>query len=104
MMIIGNHEPPKTRVLIVDDDPDTVASAELLFQWEGYETRTASNGIEAVARTILYCPDIVLLDIAIPPPDGYTVARTIRERPLSPQPVLIAVTGYADKTTKLKCA
>ena len=99
MVIIGNHEPPKTQVLVVDDNPDTVESTALLFQSERYETRTASNGVEAVERTMIYCPDIVLLDIANPRLDGYAVARTIRKRPLSPQPVLFAVTGYADKTS-----
>jgi len=97
MVIIGSHEPPKTRVLVVDDNPDTVESTAMLFQSARYETRTASNGVEAVERTMIYRPDIVLLDIALPRQDGYAVARTIRKQPLSPQPVLIAVTGYADK-------
>ena len=104
-MIIGqNSHVPKPRVLVVDSDLDTVESTVLLFQSGGYETRTASDGVEAVERVATYRPDIVLLDLAIPRLDGYAVARTIRERPPPQQPILIATTSYADKASKLKSA
>ena len=102
-MIVQN-DPPKARILVVDDDRDAADTTAILLEMDGYEARTAADGVEAVERISSYCPDIVLLDLAIPRLNGYGVARTVRERALPQQPILVAVTGYADKATRLKCA
>jgi len=95
---------PELCVLVVDDHADTVESIAMLFKMSGYETHTAATGAEALEQIARYCPDIVLLDLAIPKPDGYEVARAVRARPLAKSPLLIAVTGLSDTACKRQCA
>jgi CheY-like chemotaxis protein len=94
----------RPRVLVVDDDADTVESTALLFQLQGFDTDTALSGCEAIERARAVCPDLVLLDIAMPAMDGYEVARSLREIPCVPPPLLVAVTGLAYQVDKRRCA
>lgn len=64
-------------ILIVEDDADIRASMAELFQVEGYEVRTASNGQEGLNSlthaTVL--PDVILLDLMMPIKDGFEFRR-----------------------------
>jgi len=84
----------QTRVLVVDDSVDTAESLAMLLGLEGYETRTAHDGIAALAAARDFHPDMVLLDIGLPGADGYTVAERIRHDECLHDVVLIAMTGY----------
>ena len=82
------------RVLIVEDFPDT---ADLLGRYArliGCETRTALTGEEALKIAMEFLPQIVLLDIGLPDIDGWTVARTLREKLETIHPVVIAITAF----------
>ena len=71
------------RVLVVDDDAD---SLDLLTRWlsmEGYDTLRARNGTEALQRIEADRPDLILLDLIIPPPDGIGVLPVKRSFPVS---------------------
>jgi CheY-like chemotaxis protein len=83
------------RILVADDDEDTVASLSTLLREEGYAVRGVHRGAEVLDAIFHFAPDIVLLDIGMPRMSGYEVARTLRERYGSARPVLIAVTGRA---------
>jgi len=93
----------KFRILIVDDDRDSV---DLLSQWlamGGYEITTAASGQEALRRIPTDRPDLVLLDLLIPPPDGLQVMRAIkRDRVLSTIPVVV-MTVKRDVKSKVEC-
>jgi CheY-like chemotaxis protein len=65
-------------VLIVDDEPNIVLSLKFLIAQEGYEVRTAGNGEEALRALAERLPDLVLLDVMMPKPDGFEVCQTIR--------------------------
>jgi two-component system response regulator VicR len=67
------------KVLIVDDEPDTLELVKLVLESEGFETLLAKSGIEAVAQ-IEKKPDLVLLDIMMPDMDGWDVFRKIKEK------------------------
>ncbi len=67
------------KVLIVDDEPDTLELVKLVLESGGFETLLAKSGIEAVAQ-IEKKPDLVLLDIMMPDMDGWDVFRKIREK------------------------
>lgn len=90
------------RVLVVEDDHDSVRSLMLLLRTEGYEVTgvgSAKGMWEALRSTE---PDVVLLDINLPDASGYQVARELRRRfgEDSGKPALIAVTAWnkgADK-------
>ncbi len=93
----------KFRILVVDDDRDSV---DLLTQWltmGGYEVTSAVDGQEALRRVQSDRPDLVLLDILIPPPDGMQVMRAIkRDRVLSTIPVVV-MTVKRDVKSKVEC-
>ena len=82
------------RILVVDDNVDTVLSFSMLLEAHGHQVRTANDGIAAVKEAIEFRPDIALLDIGLPGLNGYEVAKRIRQERGLEQIVLVALTGY----------
>jgi DNA-binding response OmpR family regulator len=79
--------------LIVDDYADGANSLEVLLRVNGHDTRVALDGPRALAAAREWAPDVVLLDIGLPGPDGFEVARQLRAL-LGPRPRLLAVSGF----------
>jgi len=67
------------RVLIVDDDDDSLAYLSNIVGEAGYEVETLSDSSEAVARMQADPPDMVFLDIQMPRTNGFQVLRAIRD-------------------------
>ena len=88
------------RVLVVDDNVDTVLSFSMLLRASGHEVQTAHDGLAAVQAAIDYRPDIVLLDIGLPGLNGYEVAKQIRQHPELKHVVLVALTGYGQDSDR----
>jgi CheY-like chemotaxis protein len=84
----------RCRVLIVDDNADAARSLAMLLEMGGHDVRLCYDGDSAVTEAETFHPDVVFLDIGLPGRDGLEVARDLRMRALSPQPVLVALTGY----------
>ena len=82
------------RVLVVDDDADTVESTALMLQGDGHEVATASDTLHTLVRAMSFRPELILLDLAMPRTDGFQLARQIRQLPLRTTPYLVAVTGH----------
>ena len=83
-------------ILIVEDDPTVSGLLETLMQMEGYETVTASDGLEGLLKAEFRRPSVVLLDVMMPNVDGERVLGELQSRPdFAEVPVLI-VTGRAD--------
>lgn len=68
-------------VLIVDDEPNIVLSLKFLIAQQGYEVRAAYSGEEALQSLRAQVPDLILLDVMMPKPDGYEVCQKIRATP-----------------------
>jgi two-component system, OmpR family, response regulator VicR len=68
------------KVLIVDDEPDTLELVKLVLESGGFKTVSAANGIEALNQVDVSKPDLVLLDIMMPDMDGWEVFRKIKEK------------------------
>jgi DNA-binding response OmpR family regulator len=66
------------KVLIVDDEPNIVASLEFLMARQGYETLVVDDGDEALAAVERFQPDLVLLDVMLPHRDGFEVCQQLR--------------------------
>jgi pilus assembly protein CpaE len=66
------------KILLVDDDMDTLRLVGLMLQRQGYEVRAANSGIQALAIIQNELPDLILLDVMMPEIDGYEVARRLR--------------------------
>ncbi|HVL34924.1 MAG TPA: MEDS domain-containing protein [Burkholderiales bacterium] len=88
-------EPARRRVLVVDDNPDSVTTMALALKLLGHEVRTAASGPAALAAAEDLRPDVVLLDLGLPGMDGYEVARRLRALPAARAARIVALTGYA---------
>jgi PAS domain S-box-containing protein len=88
---------PPLRILVVDDNTDTAASLAILLNLAGHETRTAHDGLEAVATAEKFRPDVVLLDIGLPRLNGLDACRRIREQPWGKNTFLVALTGWGQE-------
>ena len=84
------------RILIVDDDPSIGEVLELFLRAEGYETRVATSGPQALDFFDEYQPHLVLLDLNLPGVDGISVCRSIREHSGTPIIMLTARTDPQD--------
>ncbi len=71
----------KSRVLVVDDDPDKLALLEFALTTAGYDVRTATDGEEGLGAVSSFQPDLVVSDVMMPRVNGYELARRIREDP-----------------------
>jgi PAS domain S-box-containing protein len=90
----GTAEPLPLRVLVVDDNVDTVESLSILLEMAGHEVRSAHSGPDALEAAAAFSPHAVLLDIGLPGLSGYEVARRLRDNPRLAGAALIAVSGY----------
>lgn len=88
------------RVLVVDDNVDTVLSFSILLRASGHDVFTANDGLMAVQVANERRPDVVLLDIGLPGLNGYEVAKRIRQQTSGKEVVLIALTGYGQDTDR----
>jgi len=101
---LTNTHPPitRSRVLVVDDYPDSAEAASLLLTLHGHECRTATTGQEALEKAAEFDPDVVILDIGLPDITGYEVARTLRARAGTRSLYLAAVTGWGQPEDRAK--
>ena len=77
----------RQRVLVVEDEPDTVLLLKNILRMAGYDVLSASNGQEALKKYKDHIPDIILLDLMMPEMDGWETLRYLRE--MSDVPVII---------------
>ena len=88
--------PRPRKVLVVDDNVASAQSLKLLLTLEGHEAQVVHDGpaaLEAISRNR---HEVVLMDIGLPGMSGYEVARRLRQQPELGNPLLVAVTGYAE--------
>jgi adenylate cyclase len=67
------------RILVVDDVPENVRLLEAVLEAQGYEVVSATDGAAALELAVSADPDLVLLDVMMPPPDGLEVCKRLRE-------------------------
>lgn len=94
--------PKKPRILIVDDNLQSVELLTALMQSEGYEVISASNGQEALARVATLPPDLLLLDIMMPGLDGFTVCQTLKADPATRLIPIVLITALGEEEHKLQ--
>jgi two-component system NtrC family sensor kinase len=95
--------PQKVRILIVDDDGE---SLELMWQWlalQGHDLAIARSGREALDRIRSSPPDLILLDVKHPAPEGLEVARAIKGDPANRTIPLIVTSVRRDPQTRVEC-
>lgn len=89
------------RILVVDDVPENVRLLEAVLAPRGYDIVSATDGRAALELAASAEPDLVLLDVMMPQPDGYTVCRELREREETAMlPVIMLTASDGPEKTK----
>jgi DNA-binding response OmpR family regulator len=97
--------PRRSKILIVDDEPFNVDYLEQALAELGYDTISAANGQEALAKVVADAPDLILLDVMMPVMDGFTVCRHLKaqdETRLIPIVIMTALDAKADRLTGIQ--
>ena len=88
-------------ILVVDDVPENVRLLEAVLEGEGYDVVSSTDGLAALELAVSAKPDLVLLDVKMPPPDGLAVCRQLRKQQATAVLPVIMLTASegAEKTT-----
>ena len=87
-----------SKVLIVEDDPNTVELIRLYLDRDGYQVVTASDGNEGLRLAREEAPDLIVLDLMLPGMDGMQICRTLREESEVP---IIMLTARVEEEDRL---
>jgi PAS domain S-box-containing protein len=93
------------RVLMVDDEPDSIAIVQRMLERRGAEVRAARSMDEAIEEFVRFAPHVVLSDIGMPEHDGYELIRRLHELPGGRSVPAVALTALAraeDRTRALR--
>ena len=80
-------------VLVVDDDPTIGRMVRRILRRAGFAVGVLERGRDAIAHTLTWIPDVILVDVQLGDMDGSVIVRELRERFGSATPPLIAMTG-----------
>ncbi|MGB8980795.1 MAG: response regulator [Anaerolineales bacterium] len=89
------------KILIIDDDLDTLRLVGLMLQRQGYQISAATNGQQGLDKAFEEDPDLILLDVMMPEMDGYEVARRLRQHPLTVETPILMFTAKTQLDDKV---
>jgi DNA-binding response OmpR family regulator len=84
------------RIMVVDDDPDTVTVLSRYLQREGFATLEALSGAQCLKLVGEQHVDVILLDLMMPEMDGFQVVRALKNNPATAEIPIIMVTARDD--------
>lgn len=90
------------RVLIVDDQMDSVALMLSYLRGQSFDILVARDGEDGLRKAAKGCPDVILLDVAMPGMDGYAVCRRLREDPRTASVPVIFLSANTTLAHKLE--
>ncbi len=88
-------------ILLVDDEPDVLDFLSYTIKNEGYRVFTASNGQEAVNKTIELSPTLIIMDVMMPEMDGIEACTTIRSNSSITQPIICLLTSRSEDYSQI---
>ncbi|MBE3142577.1 MAG: response regulator [Planctomycetes bacterium] len=89
------------KILIADDDVETLRLVGLMLQRQGYEIIAASNGSQALAQALSESPNLIILDVMMPDMDGYQVCRQLRLDPATSSTPILMFTAKSQVEDKV---
>lgn len=89
-------------ILLVEDSSEDRKPLAKLLKAKGYEVVCAKNAYEAMAACKQKMPDLIVLDVMIPPMDGLTFLMLLRQEPCGADVPVIVLTGADDETTNTR--
>jgi two-component system alkaline phosphatase synthesis response regulator PhoP len=88
------------KILIVDDDVQVTTLLKSFLTSEGHEVTGITHSSKAIQAANSIHPDIFLLDLMMPPPDGFTLCRMLRADPNFKDTPILIITAMADSNSK----
>ncbi len=98
----GSPREALQRILVVDDDPETLRLLRSWFRGRPYEVLGALSGEEGLRQAPLRQPDLILLDLRMPDVDGIAVARRLKQDPATRSIPIILLTACRDVEAKVQ--
>src|SRR6202008_1280848 len=89
----SSRAPNRLRVVVIDDEPDSVLMLLTLLRDEGYEAEGFASGRAALNSLRAYDPDVVISDVSMPTVNGWDIAREVRRIMGESRPTLIGISG-----------
>lgn len=89
------------KILVVDDEPDIIEILRYNLEKEGYQTFSATNGVEAVEQAKQHKPDLILLDVMLPDMDGIQTCETIRAIPELKKTIIAFLTARSEDYSEI---
>jgi two-component system, OmpR family, alkaline phosphatase synthesis response regulator PhoP len=96
---MGNK--PMHKVLVVDDEEPILELLKYNLEKDGYEVKTAADGMRAIEIAKKFIPDLVLLDIMMPKMDGVETCRLIREIPEMQKAFVVFLTARSEEYSEV---
>ncbi len=90
-----------TKIMVVDDDKDATALFEEVLKAEGYEPITLNDSAAAITVAKREMPDLFVLDLMMPEPDGFKLCRMLRKEPEFRYTPIIIVTALNDTDSRI---
>ncbi|MBF0217534.1 MAG: response regulator [Candidatus Omnitrophica bacterium] len=87
-------------ILVVDDEADIVTQIKIRLEANGYSVTGAYSGEEALAKIKSGVPDLILLDVMMPPPNGFQVCRILKDSPEYKDIPIIMLTAKSTESDK----
>jgi two-component system phosphate regulon response regulator PhoB len=92
---------PKQKVLIVDDEPDTLELIGFNLKNAGYDIVTAADGAEALRKARSTVPDLIILDLMLPEIDGLHVCKLLQADPATSRVPILMLTAKAAEVDRI---
>jgi pilus assembly protein CpaE len=99
--LIQEFDAMTEKILIIDDDVDTLRLVGLMLQRQGYQISAATNGEQGLAKAFEEVPDIILLDVMMPNMDGFEVTRRLRKNPTTKSIPILMFTAKSQLDDKV---
>jgi len=99
----GEFSPRRApRVLVVDDNPETMVLMTELLAGRGYEVVAVADALQAEVEIRRELPDLILSDVIMPGKSGYELCREVKEDPATRLIPFVLITGLSDREDRLR--
>lgn len=88
------------RILVVDDDPQITTLLNTLLSLQGFEVHVVNDSTQAMSAAASTTPDLFILDLMMPQPNGYEICRLIRSDPKFRNTPILIITASDDYGSK----
>ncbi|HET6821593.1 MAG TPA: response regulator transcription factor [Anaerolineales bacterium] len=94
-------ETPKIKIMVVEDDEAASIFIAEVLKMEGFEPVVVNDSSKAMEKAHATLPECILLDLMMPPPDGFKLCRMLREDPTFHQTPILIVTALDNTDSKI---